>query len=418
MRILVVAQTWEPEEGVPQRRWAWLTRALTAAGHEVHVLAPPPHYPTGRLLFDDPEYQVGAVAEGRNGEVIHRTGFAGHDPTLYSRMINEEKVMASQVRIGRSLARTWRPDIVLATSPPLPVAVGARAIAAAGRAPFILDLRDAWPDLLSYMNDWAPTTGRPARQGMYKRYAFRAAAMLGGQVFNRAVHKASGVVTTTEAFEALLRARGVNRTLTLRNFGAQRGVHLAPPENHDELRILYLGTTGRAQELSSALHALASARGKGIDARMRIVGSGAHLKTLKHNAEALDLPVEFFDRLPFDEVLPHYEWADTVLVHLQNWKPMEYTVPSKLYEAMEIGRHITLSANGEAARIIQASGAGTTVPAMDRDALASTWEALAGDRSLMDVSGKGAAWLDAQGSPEDNAERFVRFVEETARAAR
>ena len=116
MRLLVVAQTWEPEEGVPQRRWAWLTRALTLAGHEVHVLAPPPHYPTGHLLFTESEYQFGAVAEGTNGEIIHRSDFLGHDSTLYARVRDEERIMASQIRLGRKLVRQWRPELIIATA--------------------------------------------------------------------------------------------------------------------------------------------------------------------------------------------------------------------------------------------------------------------------------------------------------------
>lgn len=411
MRLLVVAQTWEPEEGVPQRRWAWLTRALTSAGHEVHVLAPPPHYPTGHLLFTEPEYQFGAVTEGNNGEIIHRSDFLGHDSTLYARMRNEERIMASQIRLGRKLVREWRPDLVLATAPPLPAAISAHGIAAGNKIPIVIDLRDAWPDLLDYMNVWAPSKGRPARRGRFKQHAFRGAAFFGGKALNRVLRDSAAVITTTDSFGQVLRDRGVSSTLTVRNFGARRGVELDNPPLRTGLRILYVGTTGRAQELSNALHALAEVRKRGVDARMRIVGSGAHLKTLRNNAETLDIPVEFTGRLPYRLVMEHYEWADTVLIHLQDWAPMSHTVPSKLYEALEIGRHISLSVNGEAAEIIAASGAGDAVPAMDRMALADLWAGLARNRERLNTAGRGIAWLDAQGTPDDNAQRFVRFIE-------
>lgn len=415
MRILVIAQTWEPEEGAPQRRWAWLTRALTNAGHHVHVLVPPPHYPTGRLLRTEHEFQTGSTAQGRNGEIIHRTAFREHTSSLQSRMRDEVTTLISQMRIGQALVSRWKPDLIIATAPALPTAIGARMLAHHSGAPYVLDLRDAWPDLLDYMNDWAPASDRPPASGQYKRRAFRFAAALGGRGFTRALHGASGVITTTAAFSEVLASRGIRRILTVRNLGALRGVSLHAPGAHDSFNILYTGTTGRAQELSNALRALARLHRKGIDGRMRVIGSGARLQALKDDARALGVPVEFRGRLPFDEVLPHYEWADTVLIHLQDWKPMEYTVPSKLYEALEVGRHITMSANGEAARIIEESGAGDTVPAMDGEALARLWEGLAVQRSRLDVAGRGAAWLRTHASPQESAREFVRFVEEVAR---
>lgn len=50
MHVLFVAQQWEPEKGVPQRRGKWMVDQLTASGHTVSVVAPPPHYPSGTLL--------------------------------------------------------------------------------------------------------------------------------------------------------------------------------------------------------------------------------------------------------------------------------------------------------------------------------------------------------------------------------
>lgn len=44
MESLIVSKYWYPENGVPQRRWMWLTKILVDAGHAVSVIAPPPHY--------------------------------------------------------------------------------------------------------------------------------------------------------------------------------------------------------------------------------------------------------------------------------------------------------------------------------------------------------------------------------------
>ena len=94
---------------------------------------------------------------------------------------------------------------------------------------------------------------------------------------------------------------------------------------------------------------------------MRFIGTGAEEKALKKLGRKLDVPVEFLDSIPFAQIPQHYEWAHTILVHLQDWTAFEYTVPSKLYEALELGRHITLAAAGESAHIVSVSRSGDCV---------------------------------------------------------
>ncbi len=422
MRILVVSQVWEPESGTPQRRWTWLTRALIAAGHDIDVLAPPPHYPTGHLLDDSPQYQAGSVSPGSNGETIFRTAFREHDASLESRLADQGLEMLSQWRTGRDVIRRRRPDLLVATAPPLPAAFVVSALARTAHLPYVVDLRDAWPDILDNMNDWEPTTDRPARRShgsaiaQIKATLFHSMTATGGKMLTASLASAAGVISTSSSFAEVLRSRGVARTLTVRNLGAHQSAELAPrPRHSDTLNILYAGTTGRAQELANALRALHDVRERGIDARMRVVGSGAHLKTLRRNAESLGLPVEFTGRIPFADVSAHYEWADTVLIHLQDWPSMSWTVPSKLYEALEMGRHISMSVNGEAADIVNAAHAGDAVPAMDRTALADLWQRLAEDRELLDVDGNGQRWMREHCDPERSAAELVAFLEECAR---
>lgn len=44
------------------------------------------------------------------------------------------------------------------------------------------------------------------------------------------------------------------------------------------------------------------------------------------------------------EVLEQYRWADTVLIMLRDWATMRETVPSKPYEALLTGCHISAAA--------------------------------------------------------------------------
>ena len=155
MRILILAQQWEPEEGTPQRRWAPLIDALVRRGNKVVVVAPPPHYPGGLLTSEDPDVRTGATAKGRHGEVIVRCSFAEHDQTLRSRIWDQGVVGISTLRIARRIIDKQRPDIILTTAPPIPAAYVTSLIAHTREIPYIVDLRDVWPDLLKYLNEWA-----------------------------------------------------------------------------------------------------------------------------------------------------------------------------------------------------------------------------------------------------------------------
>jgi putative colanic acid biosynthesis glycosyltransferase WcaI len=53
-------------------------------------------------------------------------------------------------------------------------------------------------------------------------------------------------------------------------------------------------------------------------------------------------------------------------------------VPSKLIDFMAVGRPVVLAAAGEAARLVERSGAGVVVPPEDPEALAEAIRSLAG----------------------------------------
>ena len=246
--------------------------------------------------------------------------------------------------------------------------------------------------------------------------AFAAVSAVASNLLTIALQHAAGITTTTPSFAELLRERGFENVLNVRNTASVLAQPASPVEGREdqELRVLYVGTTGRAQGLHSALDALDLIKSEHVNLQMRIVGSGAALKSLQEDAAERQLPVEFFGRIPHEEVRAHYEWADTTLVHLRDWDPLQYTVPSKLYESLSAGRHVTVAANGETARIVEETGVGHAVPAMRPRALADLWKHLANNRGLLDIGDSGILWLKARESQVENAEKFANFVERCA----
>lgn len=410
MHVVLVTHHYPPEVGAPQRRWGALVPRFVDAGHRVTVLAPSPHHPDGVAGDLSPEERPGARAQGPFGERIVRLRFRPHGTDLPSRVRDQTVAAIDAVVQGlRDLRGADRPDVVVSTVPGIP-SIGAGAVLKrALRVPHVVEMRDAWPDLVE-------PSGMLGGPGGPKRQARR--------MLTHAIHvhitarqkHAAAVVTTTHRFAEVLRDRGVRHVEVIRNGAYLDEIpHLGPRDGDGPLRVVYVGTVGRSQGLHTAIEAVDLLARRGVPVELRIVGSGAEVEHLRALAERSAGSVDVRGRVPRAEVIDHYAWADTLLVSLRAWTPLSWTVPSKLYEALATGRHVTGVVAGEAAGIIGETGAGHTVPPEDPVALAALWERLSADRARLEVGERGRAWAYGHCDYDRLAERYLALLEEVRR---
>lgn len=405
MKVLVLSQCYYPENGVHQRRWTWLSKILIDAGHQVTVIAPPPHYPAGTLLPDwdrtTPEY-------GASGERILRTSFFEHSEKLVSRALDQAIVSTTSITTA---LRTFlnrhnvSPDVIFGTVPALPTAIVTRLSAAALRVPYIIDLRDAWPDLLKYSDRWDEALR--AHGGGAKNLKFHVGSVVAKVTSNQilgALQSASGIIVTTNSLRTHLLNSPTHTSLPDSRIATVRNVfpHVLPAtvssleSTEGVLRVAYAGTLGRAQNLRSTIRAAALVNETGREVQLRFIGGGAAKKRLQAAAEHYGVNAEFLSRVSPDELSAHYAWADTSLVNLASWNPMSLTVPSKVYELMALGHHISGGINGEPAELVSALGAGHVANADDPEQLADIWSRLIDDRSLLEIDDTAADWVRTQ----------------------
>jgi len=414
VRILVLSQYWYPENGVPQRRWAWLSKILVDAGHEVMVIAPPPHYlrrvPIKTWIVQQGFRSSKSVEIGPSGERIVRCGFFPASNSLTQRVLNQASVALSMGFMqlqSRGPVRRFRPDLVIGTVPALPTSVLTQLVAKFNKTPYIIDLRDAWPDLLQESRNWNEGTGRKTiRERVLSRGPLQLLSSITGRAMNSALRKSGGVISTSERLEKYLTAsfskqgKGpLPELTTVRNvFPPLSSIKKSPPNgsNCRELHVLYAGTLGRAQKLDNALKATKIAQSAGLQIKLKLVGDGATWHALREEARKLELEAEFYPRGNADELAEFYTWADTALVHLTDWEALKRAIPSKTYELMELGIHISGALNGEASSLIKELGAGHVVPAEDPEALADMWMSIAKDRELLVVSDEGKKWVEEE----------------------
>lgn len=415
MRILLVTHHYFPEVGAPQLRWDALADRFIANGQELAVLAPSPHFPSGKAGTLPGFHRPGAVERGFRGEVIHRLHFREYDDGLRGRGLDQAISAADALRIGIArFSGRHRPDVVIATAPALPSIPAGLVLGASLRVPVVLEMRDAWPDLLRTRDEWDV-------QPRHRPLDARLIDALGSTVprtITAMQRRADSVVTTTQAFADILQERGMRRVRVIRN-----GAHLLqypalppPGQDHGQFRVLYLGTVGRSQGLGNAVRAATLARQAGVPIRMRIIGDGAEVCPLRELVEELDAPVEISGPVARETVMDEYRWSDTVLVSLRPWEPLRWTVPSKMYEVLGTGRHISGVLDGEAAEILRTSGGGHAVPPGDPAALAELWATLHARRQLLDVGTSGRQWVTRHASDDTLAASYLTLLDEVVHA--
>ncbi|MHA7271808.1 glycosyltransferase family 4 protein [Arthrobacter sp. TMT4-20] len=394
MRILLLTHSYAPEHSPPQRRWTQFIRSFRAAGWDVDVVAPVAHAPHGRRTL--PRSVAGRpflCSLGEYGERIRRVPFLWHRNTRLGRLGNH--LFSAACTVPAALMAK-RPDVVVVTVPSLPILGAGYVVSRILKRPLVVDMRDAWPDI-----------ARDARliQGSAKGVVER--------IIMTIQDRAELVVTVTHGFARTLRERGLKNVATVSNGVDLHTLDKLPPRpiKSDRLEVLYLGNHGESQRLDVPIRAAALV---GKQMRLTMVGNGVQRSDLMHLAEELDAPVDFHPPVHGPEVMGFYDRSDSCIVSLRDdWKSFETTIPSKTYEVLSLGRHITGIVLGEARKILEDAESGHVVRSSPEE-LAGMWKALQADRSLLQVNGAGRAWVENNADVEALGQSYIDLLAEVA----
>jgi glycosyltransferase involved in cell wall biosynthesis len=283
-----------------------------------------------------------------------------------------------------------RPDVVVATSPQFFTAVAGWIVGALKRRPFVFELGDLWP--ASIVAVGAMKSSRVLR------------AMERFELF--LYHKASVVVALTSAFKRNLVSRGVPEekiVVVINGVDLSRYQPQAPCETlinewqlRNKLVVGYVGTHGMAHQLENVIQAAEILEGKS-SVHFLFVGDGACKRELQSRALAANLSnVSFAAPRPKEDMPNVWSVCDIALIHLKDDPAFAEVIPSKMFEAMGMGKPLLLvSPVGEAKAILDSTGAGEWVPAACPDLLAHKIESLRIDKvrlaQLADASRKAAS---------------------------
>lgn len=396
-----MTQYFPPEVGATQTRLSEVSAELARRGHDVTVIAPFPHYPSGVV----PREYRGAllkrdVLEGV--DVVRTWVYGVPSKRAVKRLADYVSFGISSILGGLAAGSA---DVVFAETPPLFPALGGFAISRLKRCAYVCNVADLW--LAS-----AVALGVLDRPAVIRL----------GEVLERFVYRnAKTVIVVTDSILQALRAQGVS-TAKLELIPNGVDTSLFRPDidsalwrgrfgGDEAFVVLYAGNHGLAQDLDTVLDAARRLRGDTTVAFV-LVGDGAGKERLRGKAAAWGLDnVAFYDPVPKSEMPRVLAAADACVVPLRDIELFRGAIPSKIFEAMAAARPLLLLVGGEAADLVGRAGAGICLSPGSAEELAEAVLRLAADPVLCSRLGSaGRAYVEAHHDRSSLVDRYEQIL--------
>jgi glycosyltransferase involved in cell wall biosynthesis len=397
VNITYVCHYFVPEPSAPAARVHEFARAWVAAGHAVDVLTCFPNHPLGRI---PPSYRgrLWSTETVDGIRVLRCWLYAVPNRGVGRRGLDHLSFMFTALLVG--LPRIKRTDVVIASSPTLFSALSAWLIARTRNVPFVLEVRDLWPEAIVDL-------GLMRRDGLAVNILQRLARFLYMQ--------AARVVVVTQAFAEHLIRTGVPRArlavipngADTRFFARTTDAHTA---RNGHFVVAYVGSHGMSHGLDVMLDAAAIQP----EVTFLLVGDGADRDRLLAERDRRHLAnVIMRSSVPKSEVPGLYAAADACVVPLRDIPLFETFVPSKLFEVLAAGRPVIGAVRGEARDILLRSGGALLVEPERGDQLASAVDCLRRDPALARrLAERGRAFARQHYDREVLANRYLDLLGE------
>jgi glycosyltransferase involved in cell wall biosynthesis len=402
MRVIFLTHHFPPDVSAGASRSFEHCREWQKRGAEITVVTSAPNHPDG-ILRDGYRNRLWQREVYQGIQVIRLWTFLAANRGLLKRSISFLSYLVAAIVATPFLPKA---DVFVSTSPQFFCGLAGFFVARAKRARWVLEIRDLWPDSISAVG------------ALHNRLALRVLQALEGWAYRTA----DLVVPVTTSAARHIESRGVPRG---RIQVVMNGVDLtrfgAPAPDRELARTLgledkfvagYLGTHGMAHPLETVLEA---ARRMQHDRRIAflLVGEGASRETLLGERDRLGLGnVVMLGLQPRDRMTALWSLCDVALVLLRRSPVLDTALPSKMVEAMAMGRPVIVAAEGEARALIEAAGAGLVIAPEDPQALAEAMRRLADDPALARELGKrGRAWAETNHDRRRLAQTLLAAIE-------
>lgn len=342
MHILLIHQAFAALDEPGGTRHHELARYLADKNHRVSIIASPVSYLTGDDQSSFP------IKDDKNGSIcIYRTyTYAALHKSFFHRLISFFSFMISSFFKALSVKKV---DLVWGTTPPIFQSFTAWLIARIKRAPFLLEVRDLWPE-------FAIAVG-VLKNPLLIRMSFWLEKFL--------YCHADRIVVNSPGFVEHVANKGGKNIEIIPNgadvdlfevFGAQQARNILGWD--EKFTVLYAGAHGLSNDLDVILE---SAKELSINPEIQFVfvGDGKEKSGLTEKAKIMGLTnVHFLPPVSKKKIGGTLSAADACIAILKPIEMYKTTYPNKVFDYMAAAKPVILSIDGAIRKVIESADCG------------------------------------------------------------
>lgn len=350
MKILFLTHYFPPEVNAPANRtYEHCREWVKNPDVQVTVITNFPNHPDGKIFsgYKNKVYQKEYI-EGI--EVIRVLTFISANEGFFLRTTNYVFFMIMSV-LYVFISRI-KFDIVIATSPQFFCGLAGKYISKIKRKPFILEIRDLWPESIVAVGAITNKKIIKFLEGIEKR------------LYQSADH----IISVTKSFVKHIISCGIPKEKIsiifngissdiFRNIKPITDPSLNEFLKGNELKLGYIGTIGMAHSIITLVNAAHELKNEKV--KFVIVGSGAERENIEKEISARKLSdIKIFPLQPKGEIPAIINSLDVFLVHLKKSDLFKTVIPSKIFEGMVMKKPILIGVDGEARNLIEEAQSG------------------------------------------------------------
>ncbi|MFO7889760.1 MAG: glycosyltransferase family 4 protein [bacterium] len=401
MHLLLIHQAFVgPDEPGGTRHFEF-GRYLVKKGHRISVVTSKTSYLTGKRISNSEGFLHRQRIQGL--EICRIATAAGLHKNFITRIISFFSFTITAVIASLSVKNI---DVVMGTSPPIFQALSAWFIAEIRKKPFLLEIRDLWPEFAVDM-------------GVLKNpILIQLSRSLERFLYNRADH----LLVNSPAYQDYLIDRGIreSRISFISNgvdpemFTSDKHVsHMRKTlDLNNKFIVTYTGALGPANDIYTILRA-AKIINNNQDITFLLIGDGKERKNLENYVHRNKLSnVMFTSTKPKNKIREYLLASDVCIATLMNIPMFITTYPNKVFDYMAAGKPTILGIDGVIRDVIEQSKGGIFVSPGDQEAITEAVLHLYNDRDLAKEMGENAReYVKKYFNRTDQAKQFCILVE-------
>jgi len=374
MEILLIAENFHPETNAPAKRLFEHAKEWVKLGNKVTVLTGVPNVPKGRVFngYKNKIYQ----SEKIDGiKIVRVWTFIAKNEKFVLRTLDFISFMFSSFFFGLFIKKH---DKIIVSSPQFLPVISGFAIAKIKNIPFILEIRDLWPESIVAL-------------GAMKKnnYIIRILDAIAKYIYQ----KSELIIVVTKAFKDNLINMGINKEkITVIENGFNFDNNLIPNKSIEAIQqeynisnknftVSYIGTVGMSHGIGVILKSAKLIK----DVNFLIIGEGADKESLQKIAKDEKINnIVFIDNINWQEIVNINQIVSANLIHLRNLELFKTVIPSKIFESMALKKPILAGLIGESLDIIKQSKSGLVVKPEDENSLVEKILQMKNNKNLCD----------------------------------